>query len=102
MDNYSYPIGADTKLAPWNQVNTHKEIKVSFDVLRFYDVGFNTLKMSLFTPNKIHPEMDMTYKSVVRDAVIFLLSDEVDSKAKLDSYTLDFEDKVITITYESK
>lgn len=33
MDNYNYPMGADTKNAPWNQVdNPEKEIKVTVSV----------------------------------------------------------------------
>lgn len=33
MDNYSYPIGADTPNAPWNQVdNPEREIEVTVSV----------------------------------------------------------------------
>lgn len=33
MDNYNYPIGADTKDAPWNQVdNSEREIEVTISV----------------------------------------------------------------------
>ena len=33
MDNYNYPMGADTKNAPWNQVdNPEKEIEVTVSV----------------------------------------------------------------------
>ena len=33
MDNYNYPIGADTKDAPWNQVdNPEREIEVTVSV----------------------------------------------------------------------
>ena len=33
MDNYNYPVGADTKDAPWNQVdNPEREIQVTVSV----------------------------------------------------------------------
>lgn len=33
MDNYNYPVGADTKDAPWNQVdNPEREIEVTVSV----------------------------------------------------------------------
>lgn len=33
MDNYNYPMGADTKDAPWNQVdNSEREIEVTVSV----------------------------------------------------------------------
>ena len=33
MDNYNYPMGADTKDAPWNQVdNPEREIEVTVSV----------------------------------------------------------------------
>ena len=33
MDNYNYPMGADTKAAPWNQVdNPEREIEVTVSV----------------------------------------------------------------------
>ena len=53
MDNYNYPIGADTKDAPWNQVdNPEKEIEVTVSVTLSKTIKINVSDYEIIDSGK--------------------------------------------------
>ena len=79
MDNYNYPVGADTPDAPWNQVdNPEKEIEVTVSVTLSKTVRINVSDYEI-TDSEIYNSptdmgVNMVGNCIINDEVVRLAS----------------------------